>query len=63
MLQGLFKALFRVTVPAVVEEILKPPLTTKGESVEKGSNLELAETTASRAQQISTYHKGERCSL
>ncbi len=53
-LQGLFSALFRVTVPAVVEEILKPPLTTKGESVGKGSNLELAETTASRAQQIST---------
>ena len=62
MLQGLFKALFGVTVPAVVEEILKPPLTTKGELVEIRSNLELAETTASRVQRISTNHKGERCS-
>ena len=52
MLQDLSTALFSVTVPAGVEEILKPPLTTKGELVEIRSNLELAEATASRAQRI-----------
>jgi hypothetical protein len=57
MLQGLFNALFGVSVPAMVEEILKSPLTTKGELVEIRSNLELAETTASRVQRISTKYK------
>ena len=57
MLQELSKALFGVNVPAGVEEIFKPPLTTKGELVEIRSILELAEATDSRVQRISTKHK------
>jgi hypothetical protein len=57
ILQGLFKGLFGVNVPAVVEEILKPPLTAIGELVEIRSNIELSEAGASRAQKISANYK------
>ena len=54
MLQELCNALFRSTVGADDVEIVNAQHTTKGETVEKRSNLELVEAIASRDQRMWT---------
>ena len=58
MLQDLFNALFRVTVCGQAVEFFNAKHSTKGETVEKRSNLELVETIASRDRRMSKNDRG-----
>ena len=59
MLQELSNALLMSTVGAIFEELFRSALTTKVETVEKWSNFDLVEVTASRDQRISRYFDGQ----